>query len=531
MTPDIWTQSRKLIPRWRSLSATLRSGELAVPTRRTKPQEEGQEWLDRMGRFRLDPSLVSAAEAVEAALVEGKESDAVAPARRLIMLETRAMPLILRQAADLLVRTGHADEVPAALRVATARDAAHWRGVTRRNPRDPLAWVELALAQTVRSSREAARRSMTVALGLAPDNRHVLRSASRLFVHLDEFDHAHDLVVRSAATRTDPWLMAAEVALAEVAGRAPRFYKAGLKMVGDGGLNPHHISELAGAIGTTDLLSGSVKRSRKLFAKSMIDPTANSLAQGEWVSPHLGVEVVPPSRFESVFEAFEGKSFHLYREMEIARAVEECTGWADVDPYSVRPFEFGVAACGLLEDYDKALAFAQDGLKIRPDNIALQNGLAFTLASTNRTSEAASQLKAIRRAPGDEAQHMITLANTGLVAYRDGHLAEGRRLYHEAMDGFRRLGLPRMSTHARVYLAREATIAGEPDAEALLAEARKEAVAAKARDAQIVVALIERRASPESHSPTRDIPKDIVVSQPKVIRWSTPTMSGTFTRH
>ncbi len=372
---------------------------------------------------------------------------------------------------------------------------------------------------------------MVVALGLAPDNRHVLRSASRLFVHLDEFDRAHDLVARSAATRTDPWLMAAEVALAEVAGRIPRFYKAGGKLVDDGGLHPHQISELAGAIGTTDLLSGSVKRSRKLFAKSMLDPTANSLAQGEWVSPLLGVEVVPPSRFESVFEAFEGKSFHLYREMQIARAVESCTDWATVDPYSVRPFEFGVAACGLLENYDKALGFAQEGLRIRPDNIALQNGLAFALASTNRTVEAAARLKGIRRAPGDEAQHLITLANLGLIAYRDGDLAKGRRLYHEAMDGFRRLGLPHLSTQARVYLAREATIAGEPDAGVLLMEARKEAVAGKARDAQIVIALIEDRVSPGTKSLVDSTSKEIAITPPKVIRWSTPTMSGTFTQH
>ena len=54
-----------------------------------------------------------------------------------------------------------------------------------------------------------------VALQLAPTNRHVLRSASRLFLHLDDSERAYDIIAQSDATVDDPWLIAAELSFAD----------------------------------------------------------------------------------------------------------------------------------------------------------------------------------------------------------------------------------------------------------------------------------------------------------------------------
>jgi hypothetical protein len=65
---------------------------------------------------------------------------------------------------------------------------------------------------------------MMTALQLAPQNRHVLRSAARLFLHVGDPECAHDLVARNDATKNDPWLIAAEIAIAYLLIAPSRFW-------------------------------------------------------------------------------------------------------------------------------------------------------------------------------------------------------------------------------------------------------------------------------------------------------------------
>jgi hypothetical protein len=254
----------------------------------------------RLEKWRLSPTLLTSAELIETAIVEGEEPEAINAARGLLLNHANAAPLVRQQAAQLLVRGRRGGDVPKPdLNETPQTTSSDWRRRTREHPKDALAWVELALHQTISGKVEQARRSMMVALQLAPNNRHVLRSASRLFLHLGDPAHAHDLLINSPATRNDPWLIAAEVTLSELAERDPRFYKRGVALIEDGGLVPHHIAELAGAVGTVELVGGNRKRARKMFNQSLVDPTANALAQAEWVSPNFRGDLVPPSRFAS----------------------------------------------------------------------------------------------------------------------------------------------------------------------------------------------------------------------------------------
>jgi hypothetical protein len=58
---------------------------------------------------------------------------------------------------------------------------------------------------------------------LAPNHRFALRSAARFFLHVGKPDDAQTILRRSEATRRDPWLMAAEIAVSTVADRTPRW--------------------------------------------------------------------------------------------------------------------------------------------------------------------------------------------------------------------------------------------------------------------------------------------------------------------
>lgn len=461
-----------MIPRWRSLAATLQSNELSstrAPRAEGREETHAEALVRRIGRWRRDPNIVTAAELVEAALVAGRESEAVDAARQLVNVDQSAAPLIRAQAQNLLRRVGLTEEVPSA----PALRAADWRRLTRLHPQNALAWVELAFHQTVHGHPAAAAKSMAAALHLARDNRHVLRSAARLYLHLEDRERAHDLIARSPATRADPWLLSAEIAFARAAQRTPRFFKLGLNLVEDGGLMPGQITELAGSVGTVDLLDGSRRRARKMFTRSMEDPNGNALAQAEWATPRMGAEIVPAARLESVHEAFEAMAFHRYREHRFSEIPVICARWADVDPYSVRPFEFGSSAAGLAENYTKAEELARRGLELRPKSPLLMNYCAFALSHIGRGSEADALLARVVPASSDDPLAMLTLANQGLSAFRQGRHEEGITYYRRAIDGFRRIGDPRMSAHARVYLAREASRAGLPDATKLQSEALK----------------------------------------------------------
>jgi tetratricopeptide (TPR) repeat protein len=452
----------------------LDSKELASPPGKKTPKDKSNgdtDFLARLQRWRISPALVTAAELVEAAIVAGRETEAVTAARRLVTVDKNAAPLIREQAAALLQRTGNASEVPDDIKL-RRHSPSHARHLTKLHPRDPLAWIELALQQTIGGHMDAASRSVSVALTLAPDNRHVLRSAARFFLHASDPERAHDLIARSAATRDDPWLIAAEVAFAEVAERRPRFLKTGLRMLDVADLPPRQLTELAGAIATEELIHGNRRKARKDFGKSMLDPTGSALAQGEWATPELGAEVVPLARFKSAPEASEARAFHLYRMGQYQKVAQMCEAWAASDQFSIRPFEFGSATAGFIEQYDKAVELAMRGLELRPRSPSLLNAAAFALASSNRLIEAADIFHRLH-AIDDPRWHFTAEANRGLLAFRSGSPDRALEYYRSAIAGFTKAGLGETSARARVYLAREAILARLPNADDLVKEARE----------------------------------------------------------
>ena len=505
MIPTPWTEGRRLVPRWRGFAATLASLELAQPPKEgpsVAVAATDPDYLTRLERWRLHPSLVTAAELLEASIVAGCERDALAAARRLIEVDRNATPLIHAQAAAVLDRQDGSSQ---AHRGRAGRSPRH---LVRLNPRDPMAWVELALRQVSTNNVDAARHSMRVARAMAPENRHVLRSAARLYLHAGRPDQAHDVLVRNPATSADPWLMAAEIAIAEVAGRNPRFVKIGQRMLGNRAYAPRQLTELAGSIATDEYLSGNRRMARRNFEFSMRDPTGSALAQGEWAAIQTGSEFVSMSRLEKTLEAAEARAFHHHRTADFARIPSICREWAGLDVFSIRPFEFGSSTAGVLGDHAVAMELAAGGLKIRPAAPSLLNAMAFSLASTGRVDEAVACLQRIR-GDDDGPSRCVTAANWGLVAFRSGDEPTGRNMYRRAVEGFERLHRPDLAARARLYLAREVIAAGALDATGILAEAKAATKKVPEAENDHILRTIEGAAHP--------LPIPVRPREPKVV--------------
>lgn len=115
-------------------------------------------------------------------------------------------------------------------------------------------------------------------------------------------------------------------------------------------------------------------------------------------------------------------------------------------------------------------------------------------ASLDRIDEAVAAIAKLKIAESDRPSRHITAANRGLIAFRRGDEATGRRYYAEAIDGFRRDGALELSARAKIYLAREAIRASTADWPALLKEAQDAMTKFKDSEGVATLRLVEKQA-------------------------------------
>lgn len=285
--------------------------------------------------------------------------------------------------------------------------------------------------------------------------------------------------------------MAAEIAIASKLERAPLFAKKGFALLEDGRHLPRQISELAAALASEDLDSGSHKRAKKLFRESLTDPTGNSLAQAEWASYRAGENFVGEGKLANFVDASEAKATHAFGEGEFEIVLDLARVWIKEEPYSARAHFVGAAAANALDDYAEAAKFACEGLRRDPKSTLLRNSYVFSLASANRLDEAEKALKPLPRAADQIEAGLVAEANRGLIAFRRRDFAAGELHYRNAIAGFRKQQRRASERIALAYFAREVAIAARPDAEKLLKEA--EALHPTHSTPQIVRALASAR--------------------------------------
>ena len=280
---------------------------------------------------------------------------------------------------------------------------------------------------------------MRVALALASENRFVLRSAARLWLHMNEPDRARDILLRSHRVKVDPWVLSAEIATSSVATRNSPNIKLARRMLTSGSFKPHHVAELAGSIASLALEDGKSRQARSLFKQSLIDPTENSIAQVSWAIRERGLrfDFVGGAQISRSSEALAMSSFI---EGEWAASAESADLWFADEPFSSRPTIHGSYVCAVaLEDYEESIRFARGGLLANPDDSSLRNNLAYSLACLGRVEEAATELERVSIGGANDSARVVLTATRGLIHYRSGRIEEGHSDYLKALDGAREL--------------------------------------------------------------------------------------------
>lgn len=467
------SSQRRIVPRWRPSATAPSAPEFASIKTQPKPSISSADQGSAARAFAHDQCVGSASEALAEAILQGDAEGKATAASYIVQHASDAPPLLLSLA--------HQSLDPHHVLAPASRDVKVTRALLRLYPRNAALWSDLARYHANNGDKRQAGRYMKAALQLAPNHRWVLRTASRLLLHLDETEAAHRLLAEHPRTRTDPWLIAAELACAHVAGRKPKFWKTANEIMRFDRYPPMHISELATAIAMMELESGNRKQARKLVSRGLITPTENTLAQVLWAkeAKHLGDGIAQlDSLVRRRVDAFEAEFKLLLREGNIPQALAACRRWMEDEPFAARPKQEITYVAALLDDHELACKMAAQVLRIDGKlSVGLELNATFAKLSGDKYGEGnlaelrrvEARLEELAKMNAQVAVHAT--ANLALLNYRHGSRELGKALYRAAIDLARKTDGLDSAAHAAIFAAREALIAGDPAADVELASA------------------------------------------------------------
>lgn len=397
----------------------------------------------------------------------------VGAARYVFALPADEAPAPLRRAAEVVLG------VRGTIAARTAGEEIRFlRNRLRANPRDGITHVDIARAFTISGDEDSASKHLRIASYLLPHNRFVLRSTARFYAHRSEPDRARHLLANSPRTQRDPWLMASLVTFETIMDDSKSTGRA-VKMLKDERFSPADTTELACALSVVEYKQGAWRESRKLLNKGLRVPNDNAVAQALWFVETTGVEIRAEEAWLRNDFAAEARYYERSGTSDFDAAVDEALAWYRDEPFSTRPLQAASYLLGILGRYEEGKRWASEGLRLRENDSALRNNLAFVLMASGALEEGERELKkAIRVEQQEKRISPHTKANVGMLCYRYGEFEAAEKWYRTASAEYAQVRTGgETAALALSHMAVEATRAGAPNAALLVAEA--EAILAK----------------------------------------------------
>jgi tetratricopeptide (TPR) repeat protein len=493
---------RRVIPRWRDSSAHLAEPEgLPVGAHDVGATSAPVHWADtareKLEEWKSDPSPGVTADALSLGVFPDAQAILVPIARAV-----RESGADIPAAQQSLIRKILGEPEPKHKDLGDSKVAVRLlRQRLRLSLENPIALVDFARHQITLGHARAAERAIRMACAIAPKDRFVLRSASRFFVHQGDAEAALRLLKGSEQVATDPWLLACDMTVASVAGRAPQNVRRARELLRSESLPPEHLTELASAVATLDLDAGRTKEARRLFHQALHRPNDNTVSQVQWAAMETGLP------FDAREEWLHGKKFHELRCLRASEigdfegVLEHAHPWHVDEPFSSRPMVMSSHVNGLLARFQAAEADARAGLTSNPEDVSLLNNLVYAYAAQDKLEEATITLRRVLQVE-KQLPSAHTLANVGCLLIRTGDFERGVAAYRAAMD---KMHSREFSARALAFLARELFVQQHPlwvtikaECEALLAEHESAVARAALRTIDPAVEIpVTRRDKPQ----------------------------------
>ena len=425
------SESRRIIPRWRRTDDSRKPSGI-----RTEEYQDVSTALARLEEeWKPGPHARGVAlELVSLAASSPRFSEPARQAAQWLLREGSLSPLardltsgyLFRQRFDDSLPTDSVEQIRLSLRLLRQR--------INSDPRNVIALTESARLHTMLGQTSQAEKLLERSLALNPNDRFLLRSATRFWVHVGKPDQAHDLLLSRERTKVDPWLMAAEISTAGLADKRTPNLRAARHLLGSGRWAARDLTELAGSLGTV-LLDGKQKDARRLFRQSISDPNDNSLAQAEWAARRLPSgfadeldEVTEDSRVD------EASALKAETDGDHHGAWRGAWGWLRDQPFSTKAAVFGSFHTAIVKNFDESFRFVDVGLRANPHSPRLLNNAAFALAKLDRVDEARKYFDRIQQNEVEADSVAVVAATRGLIAFRSGDPLGGVKGYREALE-------------------------------------------------------------------------------------------------
>ena len=302
---------------------------------------------------------------------------------------------------------------------------------------------------------------MKKALALSPDNRFILRSAARLYIHSDEPDHAQYILNEQTCYSSRSMAPCFGNCYCDCCRQDIKINTLWEDILEGGKYPPFHVSELASALATLEFLSGSWRKARKLFQESLTDPNENSVAQSTWVRRWLPT-LETDFTLAAIPNTYEARVWNAIRNLEWSEIVTSSQAWSSDEPFSSRPAELGSYAASVgLENYSLAETICKNARIANPNDLYLINNLAFALANQGKLDEADKVLIDLHQPVLDQGINVALTATKGLLCFRRGKIDAGRELYLEAISLAKKTNNLKNRALASIFYSREMLLVGK----------------------------------------------------------------------
>ncbi len=446
MAAIIEEKDRRVIPNWRSFGTTVLLGELNANTKKNNdfPVLSLDSYIKD---FKENQSVPYAADLLSASLVNGlTDNNEVEKAAKFLLSHPKEITEPQKEIANKIlfgpktVQNAIENITINQLNDCISREDFIVKIRELKNhlisfPYNPIAWVELSRCYSILGHEKKALQTMKYAVQLAPNNRFVIRCATRLFSHYGEIDIAQYVLRHCGILKTDPWLLSAEVAVNTLKGKVSNLIKRGIEIIDSNNYNPFSTTELAASIATVHLLAGDRKKSRKMFSKSLISPNDNSIAQVEWVLNSKDKNLFDKNAINiDTQHSYEAMAINNFYNNKLIDALNNTCQWFCDMPFSKRPVIMGSCIADLLNNNKLAISFLQKGLMSNANDSQILNNIAYYYALDNNLSEATKYIERIDNKLVGDIDSVCITATKGLIQFREKNFESGRELYLRAIN-------------------------------------------------------------------------------------------------
>lgn len=471
MAAIIQEKERRVIPNWRPFDTTISLGELGIATIMAK--EKPILSIDKyIHDFKNNQTVPFAADLLSAFLVNGLSNvKEVTNAAHFILSHEKETTTSQKELANRILFENNIDD--SSINTITFRQLSDYLpqeeyrnkiGTLKQYiinfPYNSILWVELSRCYSILGQEKQAMRAMRCAVQLSPNNRFVVRCATRLFSHYDEPDLAQYILRNCNILRKDPWLISAEISISTIKGKISNLLKHGIELINSNNYSPFSTTELAAAIATVQLLNGDRKKSRRMFTKSLISPNDNSIAQIEWVLNNKDKYLLDKDDINiNSQHNYEAMAIDNFYNNNLNEALDNTCQWFCDMPFSKRPVMMGSFIAELLDQKQLAIMFLKKGLISNVRDNQILNNIAYYSALNNDLVEANNYIQKVDYRTIDNRNEICITATKGLIKFRELKFEEGRKLYLEAINKSRNVKNKELSGIAILNYAREEILA------------------------------------------------------------------------